>query len=229
MEKYRYITCLALWALLTMGLSAQQHPTVDLGLPSGTLWSTCDIGSDSPCRLGDYFAWGETKGLQSGKGNFTFSNYEWGHTSKEIQKYNTQEKNGQVDGLTELEPCDDAATVLWGEGWRIPSEEQVRELLACCTWSWVIDEETGVRVCRFVSKSNGHTLSFTTSGAYFGTDCQCSGFFASFWLRNLREDNPRYAKTLYMEVTRTGKTPGFVGIPYSSRFSGHCIRPVYQR
>lgn len=41
------------------------HAYVDLGLPSGTLWATCNVGADTPEGYGDYFAWGET---QSGSG-----------------------------------------------------------------------------------------------------------------------------------------------------------------
>ena len=34
---------------------------VDLGLPSGTLWATCNLGASSPEEYGDYYAWGETE------------------------------------------------------------------------------------------------------------------------------------------------------------------------
>lgn len=224
MKKY----IIAIAALLTAAaLSAQNHQYVDLGLPSGTLWATCNIGADSPYDYGDYFSWGETEGFQSGKDNFVFATYRWGNSSKTLKKYNSFAENGTVDNLSELEPCDDAAHVLWGEGWRIPSEEQVRELVAGCTWEWA--DEDGHHVCRFTSKANGNSIRFSAGSGRWGTDCCFAGFSGSVWTRTIREDDPVYARTLYMEVTRTGKTPGFVGYPYGSRFCGHCIRPVYER
>ena len=49
------------------------HEWVDLGLPSGTLWATCNIGANAPEDYGDYFAWGETKP----KDNYDLNNYKW--------------------------------------------------------------------------------------------------------------------------------------------------------
>ncbi len=34
---------------------------VDLGLPSGTLWATYNVGATSPYEKGQYFAWGEVE------------------------------------------------------------------------------------------------------------------------------------------------------------------------
>lgn len=219
----RYIIVFA--ALLTAAsLSAQKLPYVDLGLPSGTLWATCNIGADSPYDYGDYFAWGETKGA---KEDYSFATYHWGKSSKTLEKYNSHAQNGTVDNLSELEPCDDAAHVLLGEGWRIPSEEQVRELVEGCTWEWA--HEDGHNVCRFTSKTNGNSIRFPSCGGRWGTDGEVAGFCGSVWTRTIREDDPVYAITLYMEVTRTGKTPGFVGYPYGSRYCGHCIRPVFNK
>lgn len=87
------------------------HDWVDLGLPSGTLWATCNVGADTPEGIGDYFAWGETspKDLYDWKsyqyGNWTFEQFE-------ITKYCTDScygLDGFVDNLTLLEPKDDAA------------------------------------------------------------------------------------------------------------------------
>ena len=81
------------------------HEWVDLDLPSGTLWATCNVGAHSPEEYGDYFAWGDTKP----KSEFTWSNY----FDKEdgSSTFKTYNKDG---GLTELLPEHDAATVNWG-------------------------------------------------------------------------------------------------------------------
>lgn len=37
------------------------HEYVDLGLPSGTVWATCNVGAYNVNECGDYFAWGEVR------------------------------------------------------------------------------------------------------------------------------------------------------------------------
>ena len=84
------------------------HEWVDLGLPSGTKWATCNVGASKPEEYGDYFAWGETKPKSTYDWRTYFDTDDVGKTFK---KYNI---NG---GLTELQPEDDAATANWGSGW----------------------------------------------------------------------------------------------------------------
>ena len=77
---------------------AQHHGEyVDLGLPSGTLWATCNIGANSPEDYGDYFAWGETKGHDSGKNDFTQESYfDYDNNSSTYKKYNN---NGGIRAM----------------------------------------------------------------------------------------------------------------------------------
>ena len=88
---------------------------VDLGLPSGTLWATCNIGADTPEGIGDYFSWGETVP----KDIYDWKSYQYGNCIDNwfaITKYCTDSVwglNGFVDDLTLLELDDDAATVNW--------------------------------------------------------------------------------------------------------------------
>ena len=99
------------------------HEYVDLGLPSGTLWATCNVGADTPESYGDYFAWGETEP----KTTYDWSTYKYcvGEYDR-LTKYcsdTTYGYNGFTDNLYVLQLSDDAASVNWGEGWRMVSEE----------------------------------------------------------------------------------------------------------
>lgn len=87
------------------------HEFVDLGLPSGTLWATCNVGANTPEESGNYFAWGETVQKES----FTTENY----TKPEE---------------TTLTPEHDAAHVNWGGGWRMPTQYDAQELINNCCW-----------------------------------------------------------------------------------------------
>ena len=106
------------------------HEWVDLGLPSGTLWATMNVGASCSEDDGDYFAWGETEP----KDVYDWSTYKWCNGSEYTQtKYCSNSDYGTVDYKTELDPEDDAAYVNWGSSWRMPTEQQLKELIYVCT------------------------------------------------------------------------------------------------
>ena len=75
------------------------HKYVDLDLPSGTLWATCNVGASKPEEYGDYFAWGET----TPKSTYDWSTYKWCRGSREtLTKYNTKSSYGIVDKISYL-------------------------------------------------------------------------------------------------------------------------------
>ena len=113
--------------------SEKGYDYVDLGLPSGTKWATCNVGASSPEMFGDYYAWGEV----TEKGVYTWATYEYGSGEKNLTKYcneSSHGKNGFTDGRTTLELLDDAAYVNWGGKWRMPTKTQWDELIGQCYW-----------------------------------------------------------------------------------------------
>lgn len=128
-------------------MEGNPYDYVDLGLPSGTLWATYNIGATSPEQFGSYFAWGET----SPKSTYTDANYQ------------LSTKYTALDGLTVLEPSDDAAVVQWGNGWRMATVDEYNELLAWCTSSWTT--YNGVQGLLLTSKINGDEIFFPAAGA----------------------------------------------------------------
>lgn len=137
------------------------HDYVDLGLPSGTLWATCNVGADSPEVFGNYFAWGET----APKEIYDWNSYKYSIIAPEQDRYELNKYctdsisgyNGFVDGLTVLESVDDAATICWGDDWRTPTKDQWAELLENTTFTWV--EENGVKG-RLVKGCNGSIITY---------------------------------------------------------------------
>ncbi|MCQ2200297.1 MAG: hypothetical protein MJZ19_11355 [Paludibacteraceae bacterium] len=143
--------------LVTISGSVGKYNYVDLGLPSGTKWATYNMGATNAAEYGDKFAWGETKT----KEKYTQENYKW--WDAEISRY-TKYAN-YTDKKTELDPEDDAAAVNWGEGWRMPTKEEMDELLAACTW--VLTENykgSGVAGLVGTSLANGATIFFPRKG-----------------------------------------------------------------
>lgn len=124
------------------------HEWVDLGLPTGTKWATCNIGATKPEEIGDHFAWGEVKP----KEGYSFLNYKYkSHETFKLTKYNTvrsEGENGFADYKITLDLEDDAAYVNWGGKWMMPTMVQQIELRNECYWEWTEDYNgSGVAGC----------------------------------------------------------------------------------
>ena len=171
------------------------HEYIDLGLPSGTLWATMNIGASCPEDYGDYFAWGET----TPKDYYDWSTYQWCNGSENtLSKYCTNSSYGNegfTDNLTELDPEDDAATANWGAEWRMPSPEQIQELLNNCSRQWT--KRNGVKGRLFTSKINGASLFLPAAGYRYGSNLNNAGSYGYYWLRVLNSSTPNYAYNLY--------------------------------
>lgn len=181
-----------LLALLVMGgksFAQNKHQYVDLGLPSGTLWATCNVGANYPWEYGNYYAWGETKT----KTVYNWSNYKYakGEIDK-LTKYSSDRKygiNGFTDKLTKLQPGDDVATFQWGSGWCMPTKEQWEELNQCTLFSW--KELNGVQGMLFIG-TNGNQLFLPAAGRYCDEPLY-GGLEGTYWSSSLKTDYPDVA------------------------------------
>ncbi len=148
---------------LPLQVGKSQHPYVDLGLPSGTLWAAYNVGATAPEECGDYFAWGET----APKEYYNYSNegdYKHGVFDGDAAPDYGLTKYNSTDGLTTLEPVDDAATANWGTPWRMPTVTECDELREECTWTWTaLNGMNGYEV----KGSNGNTIFLPAAGYYF--------------------------------------------------------------
>lgn len=200
--KYNISELESIWFEDTVTIIDDTHEYVDLGLPSGTLWATCNVGATAPEEYGDYFAWGETKP----KSEFTWENYKYsGGTNHLLTKYCNNDffgYNGFTDDLTELLPEDDAATVNWGENWQTPTVEQVKELVNNVNTSTKWTTVNGVIGRLVTSKKNNKSIFFPAAGCYTET-LEDVGFGCGFWSRTLAE-YPDEANAGYLLIEDVG-------------------------
>ena len=156
------------------------HNFVDLGLPSGILWATCNVGATRPTEYGDLFAWGEPKP----KTSYWKDTYKWCENKKtdslgvphDYTKYCTDSAYGTIDNKTELEAEDDAATANWGYPWRMPTLDEIRELYYGCEWEWANNYNgTGVAGMVGTSTKNKNTIFLPAGGFRLGPDLYNSG------------------------------------------------------
>ena len=204
------------------------HEWVDLGLPSGLLWATCNIGASESEQAGDYFAWGEVET----KTNYLWNTYKWGSGSDKLTKYCTDPRDGYkgfVDSLTMLEPCDDAATVNWGTGWRTPTIEDFEELINVCKWEWKeehIPQSDGLpRIENWgyqVTGPNGNSIFLPPTG--FKCPTLQDSHIGNYWASTLKPNELYYGE---MDCGLTFQRNGDPHIYYFyKRMYGLPIRPV---
>jgi len=192
------------------------HAWVDLGLTSGTLWATMNVGASAPEDYGDYYAWGEI----STKSSYDWNNYKYCKGSNTtMTKYCTSSDYGTVDNKTELEISDDVAYQKWGSSWRMPTFEQFEELVNECTGIWTT--LNGINGYKFTSKVNSNSLFFPAEGYIAGTSLSHVSSLVSYWSRSLTTTNYCYfAQNYFFSPEGT-----FVG---GGRCYGRSIRPVRQ-
>ncbi len=163
------------------------HEYVDLGLPSGTLWATCNVGATNPENYGDYFAWGET----TTKTTYNWSTYNYceGNDST-MTKYCTRASEGIVDSIMILEATDDAAKVHWGGDWRTPTYEEQMELCSVCNFEWInINGVDGYKVTN-KQKQNTNSIFLPAAGNYEGIKNYSEGQHCFYWSSSLYIGNP---------------------------------------
>ena len=201
---------------VTLSSSGFDHAYVDLGLPSGLLWATCNVGADAPEDYGDYFAWGETEP----KGNYDWSTYQYCNgIENTFTKYcNNPDygSNGFTDNLTSLLQEDDAATANWGNGWRMPSQEDWQELINNTTSTWTTQNGVNGRV---FTASNGNTLFLPAGGWRTSINLTEVGNFGIYWSSSLF--------VIYPDISWTCVFNSDDCIMYFyGRSNGQSVRPV---
>ena len=140
------------------------HDWVDLGLPSGTKWATCNIGATKSEDYGYYYAWGET-----------FTKSEYGESDYTY-----------ADNPTILPARADAATINWGAVWRMPTMEEINELSSNCTHKWIT--QNGVNGLLF-TWTNGNSIFLPAAGSRSDSSLDKSGFSGCYWTSSFELDD----------------------------------------
>lgn len=181
---------------------------IDLGLPSGNIWAGYNIGADSPLEAGDMFSWGELESKPSSRFNDI---YYFDYYHGECLNYSLQ------DGKrTCLIPQHDAAYMLWGDEWQMPTYDDFKELVDCCDWQWL--EYQKVRGWRGTGP-NGRKIFFPVLGSWVGGEFD--GEMSGYWTADLSAD-----KTAYSFVGTLWEHHTDCWISEIPRESGLFIRPV---
>ena len=190
---------------------------VDLGLPSGLKWASCNIGATAPEDYGDYYAWGET----APKTDYSWATYKHANGAEDkLTKYCTNAtygNDGFTDNKTTLDPEDDAAHVNWGEDWRMPTDAEWWELRAQCTWTWTT--QNGVNGYQVSSKTNSNSIFLPAAGYRTVTELNYAGSYDDYWSSSLNTGSP-------YNVWGNGFKSDLVSKNFSRRSNGFSVRPI---
>ena len=201
---------------------------VDLGLPSGLKWATCDLGATKPEERGNFYAWGE---IEPNKNEFSWDTYKHGKVVNGVikfTKYCTDPDwglDGFVDNKKKLDTEDDVAHVKLGAPWRMPTGDEAQELAQACTWS---KEVINGNVCfRGKSKYNGKSITFKASGRVNISQLEGDDQGTIIWVSDKLFQTPDQALTLHLFETTAGSDVVVKAITaYEHRYLGISIRPV---
>jgi len=212
---------------------------VDLGLASGLLWAKCNMGTTDPTQLGDYYAWGETSTKKKYSAE-TYKHYKWAdYKLKRIKKYNAE------DGKTVIDPDDDAARVNLGVGYRIPTQEDWKELLDECNWQAVtitlpeiMNPSQTKTVARWkVTGPSGNSIilpmtgGFEFAGGYSHND-KNNTYYTTANLSPAEKlpDDDKYREAVALTWSFFAESDGSVKYPWfasTRRVFGIVVRPVF--
>ena len=200
---------------------------VDLGLPSGLKWAKCNLGASKPSDYGDFYAWGEIatkttwavwefyKWMQSGQSEWKYiTKYTIADGETEAIWYDSS-GNFIGDNITTLVAADDAATQQLGSPWRMPTVDEINELLDKCTWTWTT--QNGV---------NGHQVDGPNGNAIF---LPATGYISDLFIIN-RGDLGYYWSSSLSPSSHDASLFYFDSVnhawAYEHRRCGLSVRPV---
>lgn len=174
------------------------HEWVDLGLPSGIKWATCNVGASTPEQYGTYFAWGEL-----------LPKYEY--TQDNCLTYNISLSD--ISGDVEY----DVAAARWGGDWRMPTNTELQELSANCTWTWT--ELNNVKGY-ILTGPNGNNIFLPASGVrdsgnFTDGTCGYTWYWSSTPYYNSKSYNLCFDESSHDVIDNS-----------TLRYYGHTIRPV---
>lgn len=185
-----------------------QKDMVDLGLPSGVLWATCNIGACSPSEIGNYFAWGENESKDV---------YGWETYNLCRGSYNSIFKYTETDKKSVLESQDDVATFILGNECRLPTQEDMEELVNSCKWTWErLNGQFGWRV----TGKNGNSIFLPAAGTASSYKIAGVGELGRYWTSTRGEDIYSAYNLRFKDGRET------IGVVDDTRFYGRSVRAV---
>lgn len=183
------------------------HEWVDLGLPSGVKWASYNIGAASPTEFGDYYAWGETE---------VKDEYVDINSLTHRKDFHWLKRHDIIDEDGLLTKEHDVANRIWGDPWRMPTDEEFEELIANCKWEFTDYNGTNGYL---VTGPNKETIFLVAAGFKQDIGAEYVGEYGDYWSSSVVPE-------LIGASCSLGYGPTSYGRRRYARFVGRTIRPV---
>jgi uncharacterized repeat protein (TIGR02543 family) len=201
---------------------ADAHDKVQLW-EGGPYWATTNIGAEEPWESGYYFWWGDTVGYKRENDKWVASdgsNSNFSFTSGNVPTYNksisTLQSEGWITSDGVLAPVHDAATVHWGDNWRMPTKDELSGLIDNCDWTWTTQNGVNGYIVRGRGVYASNRIFLPATGSVGGTSLNGAGAFGDYWSSDLTNS---LAWELVFDSSGPITDDGF-------RNSGQSVRPV---
>lgn len=191
----------------------QGHEYVDLGL--SVYWATCNVGANSPEDFGGYYAWGETEE----KSDYSEDTYKYAVDSNRNGSYDFWDEwisiGSNISGTQY-----DVAHVKWGGTWRMPTLNEIKELMYNCSWKWT--KYNGVKG-QLVTGRNGNSIFLPAAGGRPGTSVDLVGSLGYYWSATEWSSDYHYVYGLEFDNDGCRWDDSFY---WTHSYIGHTVRPV---
>ena len=191
---------------------ARADTAVDLGLPSGLKWAKFNVGANAPEEHGGYYAWGETEEKNV---------YSWGwYLCKQDQCGTSADPfiKSKTAGWYTLGAANDVAHMKWGGSWRMPTEDDLKELTENCTREKAtINGVTGYKFTGW----NGNSIFLPDGQIKNGPNLTSSTY--TYWTSS----NSHYDASTCQRATAFASNGNYSGFSSAiNRAYGLAVRPV---
>ena len=193
---------------------------------NGPYWATTNIGAEKPEDYGYYFWWGDTNGYKrvndawvASDGSSSNFSFEEGNTPTYNKDIATLQGEGWITAGGVLAPSHDAAHVHWGGNWRMPTKQELDDLVSNCDWAWATNNNVTGYVVRGKGDYASASVFLPATGNGYGTSLSNAGSYGHFWSSVPYSDYYYSAWYLYFNSRYHTTSSNY-------RYYGHSVRPV---
>ena len=211
-----------LYSNVVVRVTAKGHAKVQLW-EGGPYWATTNVGAEKPEAYGYYFWWGDTIGYKwennqwvATDGSVSGFSFEAGNTPTWNKNIGTLKNEGWITADGVLAPEHDAAHVHWGGGWRMPTKQELDDLVSKCNWKWTTVNSVQGWV---ITGKDSASIFLPCAGYGYGTSLSHAGSYGSYWSSVSDSDSFNSAWDLDFLT-------GSHGAGYGNRYYGRSVRPV---
>ena len=215
--------------LLCFGARAYgTHDSVQLW-EGGPYWATTNIGAEEPEDAGYYFWWGDTVGYRcendtwvASDGSSSDFSFNAANTPTNGKSFDSLQGSGWITSEKILAPEHDAAHVHWGGNWRMPTNQELTDLVNNCDWTWTTQNSVNGYVVRGRGAYANNSIFLPAAGYVTNSTLGGQGSFGLYWSSDPSTLDGYALYAWYL----SSASDGFGMYNFGTRITGQSVRPI---